>query len=908
MQDQPATLPPYAFRRRYMMGWILVMSIPCTAAGSGPARFRKPAPLEDDGPQIPTPTFGRCAGHVETDRYLHVKEWVAKRTWHVLGLPYERADRQGPPAMFVQPGPNGVEITGTVAIGGVPLRNQVISATVEQRDAPLLVLLRSTDAFGEVLVELDLHAGRALARTVTVSRSMIGGQSHSSPMPEESASWIVRGDRFPPQEHGPVALRIRTQGQRVVVWVNENEIFRFHDSDPAGGSFGFGSTGTMLVRDVEQWELITAEEQQRRQACLEEMHELCKDLDADYDNDVRRLNQVTADQEAVRWRWPATGATAQFLVEGPYVYGRVGAGLYGNDPLIDGLFPEVTVVAEDGRLFTADADREARLTADDLGVSMVLPLRDLSGHPAAAHVRIKFTVQTVWFWTIHIEGIAPRSVQAFLSPAQTFAPDQSGSQEDEIPQVAAGSWRSHACYVKHNAKAGFFTKALFPETTRLGIRRGARDLAWSAQGASLRFATVFLPAQPLNKVGFSKRMVHYIRYSEGPNQRWRRRPGFQEYPTDVDLARFAANGTNGMVWHHTWIGDDYRDREGFLVNEAEMRRAMDETHRLGMVTIGYIGIVPGRSALLRLEDTCPITGGETYGIYDKNWDLQDFTFLHCAGRAQEFLPWMADFWCREYGLDGFYLDGGGLGYLSRGGMKEPLHPEDADLSLEEIRHRLYYRVKKVFERNQAGFGLEPWGGLDWMLNGFYDCMMIGESFQEAPPESYRDTNNALLTGCCIKMYGMRESSQNPYNVAMAAVCLSDIQVCSGNGAWGDLPDTTETWSRVRPLWDILDRIDWDRLVDARPWYAQELVQGEGFYAGNYTEPDRVLIFLANRSEEPGRFEVKIDTARLPEAKGTWHARYVLGQTGDIGPLGDGCLHVPLPALHDGPVGIELVAK
>ena len=37
-------------------------------------------------------------------------------------------------------------------------------------------------------------------------------------------------------------------------------------------------------------------------------------------------------------------------------------------------------------------------------------------------------------------------------------------------------------------------------------------------------------------------------------------------------------------------------------------------------------------------------------------------------------------------------------------------------------------------------------------------------------------------------------------------------------------------------------------------------------------------------------------------------RYCLGREGDIGPLGDGRLKVELPALHDGPIGIELVAQ
>ena len=55
----------------------------------------------------------------------------------------------------------------------------------------------------------------------------------------------------------------------------------------------------------------------------------------------------------------------------------------------------------------------------------------------------------------------------------------------------------------------------------------------------------------------------------------------------------------------------------------------------------------------------------------------------------------------------------------------------------------------------------------------------------------------------------------------------------------------------------LDRLD--ELVEARPWYAQELVSGDGFYAGNYTEPKRALIFLANPNNPTGTW---IDGDRL----------------------------------------------
>ena len=74
-----------------------------------------------------------------------------------------------------------------------------------------------------------------------------------------------------------------------------------------------------------------------------------------------------------------------------------------------------------------------------------------------------------------------------------------------------------------------------------------------------------------------------------------------------------------------------------------MRRAIEHCHRRGIAVIPYIGIVPGRSPLLRYEDLA--------APYDKNWDLQDFTFYASAGRWQEVLPYLTESWCRRYGID-----------------------------------------------------------------------------------------------------------------------------------------------------------------------------------------------------------------------------------------------------------------
>ncbi|MHC4744190.1 MAG: hypothetical protein ACYS8Z_19915, partial [Planctomycetota bacterium] len=623
-----------------------------TAAFAEPERYRKPAPEEDKSSNIEFPVFGACAGLPDTDRQARVMERVAKRTWHVLGLPYERKDFTGPPNMRASRGDDGwMVVRGTITDTGIPLRNQVITGEVVQFDEPILMTLRSTDAFGELLLEIDLAKGFVRVRSVTVSRSMIGGQSHSSPMPEQSSSRVVTQSTFPPVAPGVIKLKVRTLGEKVTLWANGSEIVSFADPDPAGGKFGFGSVGHMKFRNINQWELISEYEKERREACVREMHEFCTQIDTHYDADVRRRNEVKVTNAGLLWTWPATGTTVDFKIDGPRIAATVGAGLYGNDTLVAGGFPDVEVLGTDGRVYRPAGDRKASIEGDDLVIRMTLPLSAGDGKTATAHVLAKLTVQTVWFWTITVEGVQPKSIRAHVGLTGPFRMSKEDLKKSPDAMFGVKPLPGKSI-LRHNAKAGIYVKAIEPANTRLFVREGSDGwLGMRTSDPKLRFATSILPAQPLNLIGFKHRMVHYIRYPEGPVQHWRRVPSYQEYPTNVDLARFAGHGADAMVWHHTWLGDDFRDREGFFVNHDEMKRAMAETHRLGLKTIGYLGIVPGRNSLLRYEDTCPVGNAKGYGGYGKNWDLQDQTFYHVAGRYPEFIVWMTDYWCKKYGLD-----------------------------------------------------------------------------------------------------------------------------------------------------------------------------------------------------------------------------------------------------------------
>jgi hypothetical protein len=842
---------------------------------------------------VSVPVYQSAANTPEATREWQYFVGTARRVGRLLGWELQ-------PKAQSQSFTNGaVQIKGTVLAAGIPCRNDTIDFEVLQHDLPVIVLLRSTDAFGELALTLDLSGGKASVRSLAVTRVMTG-ESTPSPRPGESTNHPVAEMRFAPLAKGWHRLAIREVEEKIAVEIDGQPALTFVDPEPAGGLFAVGSAGTVSVRNLRQCELVESAEVDRRERALREMAELAGGLDAEFAGDVEAVNRIEATDDRIKWTFSGTGCKA-VLARGPgLVSGTLNAGLYGDDLLLSGPLPWIEVYAEDGKVFRPDPQGKAVLAARKTGLTMTLPLQDGSGATAEAQVAIRFTIHPVWFWRISVAGVRPKYLQArFTVPLEAAAApaDQAGDVPNIIKDKGARQW------LLHNGRAGVYFQTCEPGSVvgpAAGDGTAGQRVIVSGPSASLHFATLWLPAQRLNPNGFSKRMVHFIRYTLGPVGLWREGPSAQEYPSDAEIEDYASHGTGAMVWHHTWASSNFRQRQGFVINDAEMRRAIDHCHRRGIAVIPYLGIVPGRSPLLRYEDLA--------APYDKNWDLQDFTYYASAGRWQEVLPWLTDSWCRRYGIDGFYVDGtlGLDGWGLKGVLKARAEAEG--LTQDEITYRLYYRVKKVLQRHGARFGIENWGGAPVsILTPFCDCRMIGEAFQRATPEAYRDGYNPLLTGTPFKMYGMRDTSRDDYNLAMAAINLSDIQICSGNLAWGCHPITPADWDHLVPFWKLLQSVDYDHLAEAMPWWAQRLVAGEGLYAAHYTQPGRVLIFVANRTNEAKTVEVRIDTSRLPRADGSWRVRRVYPEVTEDAALGEGKFRLQLPPLDRGPVGIELKA-
>lgn len=810
-------------------------------------------------------------------------EFVALRVAYVLKEPGFVDPKGGTDA-----GDDGVTFRRHLSLAGMPVRNSINRLEVDWDDAPLAFLLRTTDAFGEILLELRPTEGQATAYLNVINRVLQGGFSHSSPQPEETEITPLGRFTFDPIPAGRHRLTLRALEDRITLAIDDREVLEFTDPDVGAGRFGFGSAGRAVVSHYEQTELISPSEHLAREEFVERMAAFGRELDREYASDVAARNAVAVNGNTLTWTYPETRARLQVTAGAGALTADFHAGLYGDARMFHGAFALPDIAGDDGERYAIAPGSVPRLSGGDDRFTVALALRSSGGRDAALTLTFELTELPVWFCTAEIEGATvSRARLAFgLDPA--FAPN--GEAAQDAKEIRRTDYR-----------VGYCVQRISGQDTALALETGgpAPLLTLTSGQNRFRWAFQWYPAQKLNLTGYKKRMVHFIRYPQTPVQEWRERPSKDEYPTDEELLRYAAQGTTAMTWHHTWTSNNYRRRDGFIVNATEMSRAMKTAHDLGIAVITYIGVVPVRHPVLRYADLCEDP--------QKNWDLQDFGGYSIAGRWYDFLPWMTDVWCREYGLDGYYADGG-LGGMSWGNTG--LSEADRDgLSLEELWIRFYSRVRRVLRRHRAGFGLERWGGT-WtgLVAGFYDVCMIGETYQEYAPEAYRDVYNPLLTGTPFKMYAMDLTARNRYNIAMAGVCLTDLKMCSGNHAWGNWPDRPSDWKNLRPFWAILDSIDWDDLLDARPWWAQTLLRGEGFYAGHYTTSRRCVFFLANHEEEPREVTVELNVEDLPAALKQYRLRPLYPDPGDPLPIQRDRLTVRLPRLHDGPLGFEMLPR
>jgi hypothetical protein len=178
---------------------------------------------------------------------------------------------------------------------------------------------------------------------------------------------------------------------------------------------------------------------------------------------------------------------------------------YESEAEIDGVFPEVEVVDGNDRIYRPDSQGKASITGDELGLRMMLPLRSDDGQRATAHVLAKLTVQTVWFWTVTVEGAEPKTIR----PHRMADGFKIRTRTKSLPMRCSTSSPSRARQRCAQRQGGHLLKRS-GENTVLGSDLTAMA-SWALATDRNAFAASILPAQPLNSSA-SARMVHYIRY------------------------------------------------------------------------------------------------------------------------------------------------------------------------------------------------------------------------------------------------------------------------------------------------------------------------------------------------------------------------------------------------------------
>ncbi|MGC8863507.1 MAG: hypothetical protein ACP5R5_12135 [Armatimonadota bacterium] len=583
---------------------------------------------------------------------------IARRIAYVLQEPL--IDREGATVAYDR---GAAVVSGTVAHVGVPIRNQVNKARVEWGDHPFVVTLRETDSFGEVLIVLDPAVGSAEAYSITIDRTMKGGVSAPSPRPEEQMIHRIGRFRFDSVSNGIHELCVEAVEEKVKLSIDWREVLAFDGPDVTAGCFGIGAAEQVRVYSFEQVELISREEAEHRDEFVRKMNEFCHELDLERDADIASSNELTVEPDVLSWRYPETGATLVLRAELGRVQAEGRAGLYGDARLLSGVFAYPEITGAGGEVYTPSANAKPELTGDALHWQLTMPLESAAGNVASLSVLAKFTENATWFCTAEVKGVEVVSAALAFGLDPDFVPSESAVERAGEPARLiwgtatmatggeldasregfglGGSDPEHlsTSFLWTDNVVGQCWKALSGSDTRMKVVRLGSSPALVLQSSRSRFrwAIMWMPYHKLNLTGYKKRMLHFIRHPETPYHEYRERPSVCEYPTDEELESYAANGVKAMVWHHTWTGNNSRRREGFVVNEPEMRRAMRKAHGLGIDVITYIGIVPGRHPVLRYEDL------STRMFYDKNWDLQDFTLYSVAGRFAEFLPYMTDY-------------------------------------------------------------------------------------------------------------------------------------------------------------------------------------------------------------------------------------------------------------------------
>ncbi|KPJ63573.1 hypothetical protein AMK68_03685 [candidate division KD3-62 bacterium DG_56] len=782
---------------------------------------------------------------------------------------------------------------------GLPCGDQRVELEFSAESGPVVVYLRC-EAEGEIVLRFDLRRHR-LFPSVSARSQYYGDYE----WPEESHSVHALGLASCQLETGRrYRLRCDLVGPRVEVALDQEALIAFEAPGRRLGHFGFYGRDARLYR-LRQIELLSEEAAAARQERRHETTRFAAGLDERHPRSVADNNQMTSDDNTIEVSIMCSGHRVRFNRSSGQIISLVSTAAGSEEEILGAPFPRVWL-RENGPPLDLTPTAPARISHSDQGLT-IEQITSYHGADLTIRTTIEFSASTLWRWTIEVEGTEHQSLVVELLPSPRHShhsrliPHADQQPDDESELIVVDSVISETAEPfldRHNGASGVAIYLESPDVTRLG-EVDAVDGRWmqiTSDRMPLTFWTLLLPHQQFNREGFKRRIVQFVWHPTGDTHETCG-PHESYYPSDEYIDEWAAHGATTVVLHHGWSADLPGVRGEPVVNEAEMSRVIESCRRHGLELVFYFTPV----AAIQNPVIAYLDLGRPRHWWNGALMIRNWSRICYAGAYRDWFPEYVHRLCQRYAIAGIYVDGGwDAGVCDRdhqefGAEAEP-HAAVGDM------YRCVWRLSEVLGQRGAAFGCQGYTNGGGPLRCLFQTShLIGESADSYTPQDYLHHQNAVINGQTFKLWGRNAEARAMQNIGAAAVSLADIQMVPGNRYFGCDPVTEDEWDHVGTYWQLLGMIDFDRLVQAHPWWTQQLVDG-GCYASFYEDADRVLVFLTSRAANADDVTVTLRPEALRSSEWTT-LRMLHPEERELGAWPPSALAIRLPGQAQGYVAL-----
>lgn len=349
------------------------------------------------------------------------------------------------------------------------------------------------------------------------------------------------------------------------------------------------------------------------------------------------------------------------------------------------------------------------------------------------------------------------------------------------------------------------------------------------------------------------------------------------------LDYYAEQGVKTVFLTISWT--DTFGYPGCVGHTEELHRMVKACHARGMQLIVYLGsLFADQAPEFRafVQDFGRWSSSRPYSCYPFPTNTPpgrtQMCYGTCAGSEwRDFIVAGAARLVREFGLDGFYLDGLGLvgpchnhhhgcGYMRPDGTIGATYPF---LAGRDLIRRLYHIVKSANPNGQidlhpAAFWFSP--TMTWATNTWDGETILGDLRSRAKRQGVHLLDYLPLDQFRVQFMGKPWGVPSeflsyyvpyPYRRLLAMTLLHDVLI-RPNSALGDLPFASSLWR----LGDEFDRrgAEWIPYWRSSPYVT---VEPQGAYVSLYRHPKNgVLAVVSNLAKEKAQVRVRIDLRKL----------------------------------------------